>query len=186
MDHDIFGLFKPLKKIKFIKRQGWIQRGLDSETIASHNFDSIHLGWYLAKKEGVDSVKVKSLLEVHDLVMAYLGDVTPKSGRYQDKDGLEGKATKQLAGDLPQEVRGEYLALLKEFQERKSPEARMAKEADKLATLLQGDAYEEETDRSDIQDEFLETYAPVFEEASQTGREIFAIIQQRHEKRKKG
>jgi putative hydrolase of HD superfamily len=184
MDHDIFGLFKPLKKIKFIKRHGWVQRDLEADTIAAHNFDSLHLGWYLAKKEGLDPARIKSLLEVHDLVMVYMEDVTPKSGKYQDKEGLEKEAMKQLAADLPQEMREEYLALLREFQEQKTPGARIAKEADKLATLLQGDAYEEETGRSDIQDEFLGTYASVFENATKTSQEIFAIIQQRHKGRK--
>jgi putative hydrolase of HD superfamily len=184
MDHDIFGLFKPLKKIKFIKRQGWVQRGLEADTIAAHNFDSLHLGWYLAKKEGFDPGKVKSLLEVHDLVMAYMEDITPKTGGYQDKTRLEKKAARELVSNLPKEIREEYSGLLVEFEEQKTPEAKLAKEADKIATLLQGDAFEEETGRSDVQDEFLETYASVFEKASRTSREIFDIIQQRHEKRK--
>ncbi len=184
MDHDIFGLFKPLKKIKFTKRQGWVQRGLEADTIAAHNFDSLHLGWYLAKKEGLDTVKVKSLLEVHDLVMAYLEDVTPKTGGYGDKDRLEKEAAKKLIANLPEEIREEYASLLQEFEEQKTSEAKLAKEADKLTTLLQGDAYEEETGRSDLQDEFLETYALVFKRASRTSREIFDIIRQRHQKRK--
>jgi putative hydrolase of HD superfamily len=169
--------------LKTIKRQGWIDRGLDADSIAAHSHGAMVLGWIMAEEEKVDRNKVTEMLLIHDLVMAKMEDVTPSSGQYEDKKKLEEKAFRLITEILPEKLGKRYETLFAEFQEQRTAEARVAKEADKLETLFQGEVYEESTGRNDILDEFLSTYKFAF--STETGKEIFQGIKARHEGRKK-
>lgn len=171
-----------VNKLKFLKRQGWLDRNLEADSIGAHVYGAMAIGWFLAEKEKADKNKVVQMLLVHDLVMAKIEDVTPASGKYQDKRELEDQAAKSILETLPEELRGEYHSLFEEFTAQKTKEAMLAREADKLETLFQGEAYEQEPGRKDILDEFLITYEPVFKTVS--GIAIFKEIESRHEERK--
>lgn len=171
------------RKLKLSKRQGWLERDLKADSISDHIYGAMTIGWKMALEESVDQHKVVELLLVHDWVMSVIPDVTPKNGRYGEKDELEEKGKAKVTDILGQKIGKYYLDLFEEFKELKTPESRVARESDKLDTLMQGDSFEEETGRNDILDEFLETYGPIF--TTKAGRRIFNEIQSRHQNRKK-
>jgi 5'-deoxynucleotidase YfbR-like HD superfamily hydrolase len=94
---------------------------------------------------------------------------------------MENDALNLVASELPDSIQDEYLSLFEEFQEMKTAEAKVAREADKLETLLQGNMYEIETGRTDILNEFLRTYSGIFK--TKTGKLIFESIKLEHAKR---
>jgi putative hydrolase of HD superfamily len=171
-----------IQKLKFTKRRGWLERELDADSIAAHVYGSAVLGWIIADEEKVDKNRVVEMLLIHDFVMAKMEDVTPKSGKYGGKGELEEEAKNLVVKSLPAEKRDEYLSLFNEFQAQETKESQVAREADKLETLLQGEVYEENTKKNDILDEFIETYSGVFK--TRTGKKLFDEIVSRHDKRK--
>ncbi len=180
---DISNFYSLLEVLKSTKRQGWLDRKLDADTIGSHIFGAVAIGWYLAFQEKVDVSRVIEMLVLHDLVMAKMDDVTPASGKYADKRKLE-EDTKGLVKEiLPASLQGKYVELFDEFNVQKTLESQVARQADKLETLLQGEVFEIKTGKTDILDEFLVTYANIFRDG--VGKEIFDEIKKRHEERKK-
>ena len=172
-----------VQSLKFTPRQGWVNRSLEKDSIAAHTYGAMTLGWLIADKEGVDGNKVVEMLLVHDFVMAKMEDVTPSSGKYTQKKDLEKKAKELVGQTLPESLKTRYTTLFDEFQAQETKEAKVAREADKLETLLQGEAYEEKTGKSDILDEFLQTYESVFQ--TDTGKSIFEELKTRHKERTK-
>ena len=183
---DFYSLIRTLKKSG---RQGWAGRGLKSDTMASHIFGAISLGLILAKGTRANENKVTKMLLVQDLVMARMKDISPTVGKfanpktYQIKGNFEEIAKRKVYDELPETIKNDYLSLFNEYQQQKSIEAKIAREADKLETLLQGDAYEKETNRADILDEFLHTFEGLF--TSSLATMIFSEIKSRHLARKK-
>ena len=116
---------------------------------------------------------------IHDSLMAYMEDVTPKSGKYDKKKDYEKDAFEVFINTVG-EHKDRFEELFNEFEEKKTKEAVIAKEADKIATLLQGDRYEIET-KKDILSEFITTYQNVF--ITETGKKIFEEIKNRHAQR---
>jgi putative hydrolases of HD superfamily len=171
-------LYSLIHVLKGMQRKGWVDRGLNADSIAEHAFGAMVIGLYLAQQEKVDSHKVVEMLLMHDLVMAEMEDVTPSSGKYQDKRTLEEQAKQRVVDKLPEGIREEYLSLFDEFNAQETPEAHVAKDADKLETLYQGLSYEQETGRTDILDEFLITYSDIFK--TETGKKMFEEIKQKH------
>ncbi|HCR36402.1 hypothetical protein A2130_02235 [Candidatus Woesebacteria bacterium GWC2_33_12] len=169
--------YDKIVKIKHTKRQGWLDRGLDSDTIGSHVFGAMNIGWYLSSLEKVDPNKVVTMLLVHDLVMAEIEDITPSSGKYKIKKDLEEVAKLKVSESLPKELSKNYLLLFDEFQKMETVEAQVAREADKLETLFQGEVYEEKTDKN-LLDEFLSTYKGIFK--TKHGKKLFDEIKLRH------
>lgn len=186
LEKELFGLLDPLQKIKFVQRSGWLERNLNADTIASHVMDTLLTGWYMAKKENADEDTVIHILLIHDLVMAYMDDVTPKSGKYDKKVDYEEESFKQVTAKAPEILRHEYEKLWRQFQDQSTIEARIAREADKIATLFQGECYEI-SEKRDIYSEHLGYYEKVFtsDSTSKTGREIYRALKNRHEERMK-
>lgn len=180
---DIRDLHSLVLRLKKAQRRGWTERNLDADSIADHSYGVIVIGWYLATKEKVDVGRVIEMLLVHDLVMAKMEDVTPSTGKYDEKRDMEEKAKHLVAEEIPEELRDKYLELFGEFNEGKTKEAIIAREADKLETLLQGEEYEKSTKRNDILDEPIAGYDKYFK--TQTGRKIYEKIKKRHQERKK-
>jgi len=167
--NSIFNFYSLIRSLKKSERQGWVGRGLKSDTIASHIYGAISLGFILARDSKANENKVIKMLLVQDLVMARMRDISPTIGKFANPKAYQ---------ELPETVKDEYLALFDEYQQQQSIEARTAREADKLETLLQGNAYEKETGRSDILDEFLETFKEIF--TNSTASMIFSEIKRRH------
>jgi len=174
---DIIHFFGPLHKVKTRERSGWKERGVErAETIGAHGFGAAHLAWLLANAEGADAGKAMKMSLANDLQRASLPDLTPTSMAYFRQSEFEESAFEELAKYLPALVRKEYQTLLEEFRKGESLEAKIAREASKLDTILQAIAYERETGKR-FAASFFATYSGDFE--TETGKELYSQLRQR-------
>lgn len=155
--------FMDIHNLKHSERNGWKKKGIESpaDTIASHSFGSAILGWILAEKEGLDSGKIVKMLVAHDLMMSRIPDLTPEDEEYSRKRELEKEAIKQMRNEYPEEA-AEIFDLIEEIQSRETNEAKIAKKADKMDTLLQARKYSEETGKP-LVEEFINGFEKYFD-----------------------
>ena len=130
-----------LLALKSVPRTGWTRFPIENvESVADHSYGVLLLSWLLCPKE-LDRQRVLELGLVHDLAEIETGDLSP-----QCPEPPEGKPAAELAA-LNKLLFGfsrahEATALLREYQEGTTPEARWVKAADKLDMTLQSLLYE--------------------------------------------
>jgi putative hydrolase of HD superfamily len=149
MIEDIEEFFDDISNLKHSERQGWIDAGVEPprDTIASHSFGAALIGWVLAEKEEVDAEKVIKQALLHDMVMAHIPDVTPEDEEYEKKEEMEKDALEDLVSNIPKEIRSEARELIEEEVHGIETETgQVAKDADKLDTLLQAREYDKAVD----------------------------------------
>src|SRR3989344_2369976 len=134
----ILEFLKEIEKFKYIERKVY-SSDLRPENDAEHSW---HLAMFLILfekdlPEGLDMAKMLKLALMHDLVEIYAGDVSTfdKEGR-QGKKEREVKAAKKLFLQLPKDLEGDFTKLFEEYEEQKTPEAKMVKAFDKIQPLL--------------------------------------------------
>lgn len=115
--------------LRFINRS-W-QRFLtpDFQNLAEHHFRVIWISLILAKLEGVkDTDKVMKMALIHDIAESRTGDVDYLQRQYVQRAedmGMQDVLFSTILED-------EFIKLWKEYEERKSLEARIVKDADGL------------------------------------------------------
>lgn len=119
-----------MRKLPRMHRQTLLT-GDDSDTIASHSFRVALIAWILAKEEGADVYKAVMMGLLHDMGEARTGDHNWVHKRYVKI--YEDEVRKEQVGSLPFP---DFAQLLQEYEERKSPEAMIAKNADLLDEVL--------------------------------------------------
>ncbi|HUG17177.1 MAG TPA: HD domain-containing protein [Thermomicrobiales bacterium] len=151
--------------LKRVRRQGWIDRGVDApESVADHSWGVALLAWLASHgRADLDRNRVLLLGLAHDLPEAIAGDATPfddtrDAGRRIDarrflelpaysaaalrgKRDEEARALAELISGLPRGVAEELRAAWIEYERQETVEARFVKQIDKLETLLQARAY---------------------------------------------
>jgi putative hydrolase of HD superfamily len=150
----IEGLIKNSGKLKGLKRTGWLESGIKSpESVADHSYRTTLLSMTLSDILELDTLKTVRMALIHDLAESLTGDLTPrqKQGNHAKQDF---RALKKALKELPEPVIKIYTGLFKEYQENKTPEARLVHNADKLDMLYQAREYEEKGYRLD---QFWET-----------------------------
>jgi putative hydrolase of HD superfamily len=103
-----------------------------NDNIAVHTHDVTKIGWVLASMENVDVNKVIKMCLVHDDPEIRTSDHHWVNKRYITED--EEKARMEQISKSP--MKNELEQLYKEYEERKSPESIVAKDADTLAAIL--------------------------------------------------
>ncbi len=127
--------------LKRVKRSGWWTINIkDPETVAEHIFRTAVVGYFLAKLEKVDAGKVALMCLFHDMHETRINDLHKVGHRYIDFREAEKKVSKEQAGSLG-EFGGDLFAMHKEFQEQKTKEAIVARDADLLENLAQAREY---------------------------------------------
>ena len=139
---DILNLIYEFGQLKRTKRSGWWDAGVkDPESVAEHTARTCFLGYILSKLENVDSKKVILMVISHDFPEARTNDQGRVADRYIDVKPSERKALEDQVKNLPENIRKELLALHQEFEERKTKEALVAKDADYLECAIQAKEY---------------------------------------------
>ena len=125
-------LFKA-KILKEIPRSGYHYLGAGKESVAEHSFSISFIAFVMSQMEpNVDALKLIAMCLVHDLPEAKTGDLNYVQKKYVTAD--ENKAVEDITRDLPF---GSSLAdLLYEFNSGQSVEAKLARDADQLALIL--------------------------------------------------
>ena len=176
---NILKFFKTINQLKHSEREGWKRIGVNGvkDTIASHSYGATLLGWLRAKKEGMDENKIIKLLLMHDFIMAYIPDYTPRDNTFKDKKNLEKTSFNDMIKNIPDILKDEIKYLFLEYQDEKSKEAIFARECDKIDTLLQASTYSNEIEE-DIMPEFLNSAKDKFK--TKEGKIIYENIKNRH------
>lgn len=120
-----------LRKITRSHRQTLLTDDL-SDNIASHSFRTAIIGYFLAKELGVDADKVIKMCLLHDIEESRAGDQNWVHKRYIKV--FEEEIREEQLKRIPKSQ--ELMALSNEYNERKSLEAKVAKDADVLDQLL--------------------------------------------------
>ena len=130
----IIDFFFELGMLKKTQRSGFQFLGSGGESVAAHSFRVAMIGFTMARLDkNVDPFKVLCMSLVHDLAEARTGDQNYVNKRYVRVD--EGGAMADLAAELPF---GEELeALLKEYRDARTPEARLVHDADQLDLIVE-------------------------------------------------
>ena len=120
------------------------------DNISDHSFRVAVIGMILAKLENCDVNKVVKMCLFHDIVEARTGDANWVHQQYLEI--FEDQAREEQMEGLP--IKDEIIAILKEYEEKKSAEAVVSKDADLLdqMVLQQEYLYEREDDRRRWQD----------------------------------
>ena len=139
-------VFLQILSLKRTKRTGWVRRGIrHPESVADHSFGCALLALLLAPHlEGVDENTLLKMILIHDLAESdpTVGDITPFDGvSAAEKHQREEVAMQKICSAL--ENGDELLALWNDYEEKISPEAKIAHQIDKLEMALQARDYEQ-------------------------------------------
>jgi putative hydrolase of HD superfamily len=125
-------------KLKRVKRQGWLDAGIprsEVESVADHSFRVALMAAFLVQSGSLDAPKTIRMALIHDLAESTVGDLTPRSGVSRRKKALmEEEAIRRLGSK-------ELLSLWEEYEEGRTPEARLVGEMDILERVMQAREY---------------------------------------------
>ncbi len=138
----IANLFFELGMLGRMKRTGPYAAGIkDPETIAQHSHRAMCIAYILAKLEKANVEKVLLMTLFHDFPEARLGDMNKVTLRYITLGNAEEKCLEEQTQNLPQQTQKEMLESFKEFNQRQTKEAIVAKDADLLECAVQSKEY---------------------------------------------
>ena len=120
-----------LRKIPRAHMQSLLAHDL-SDNIASHSYRVSVIGWFLAQEERADPYKTVAMSIFHDAGEARSGDQNWIHKKYVKV--FEDEIAKDQFENLSQ--RSELLELVREYKERKTKEAILAKDADLLDQIF--------------------------------------------------
>jgi putative hydrolase of HD superfamily len=135
--------------LKNIPRAGWLRLGIrQPESVAEHSLRVSIVGMTLAVLEGADPGRVSALCVFHDGHETRIGDV-PATGRAYITTAKPEAITSHQSAGMPAEMAKMFQELTAEFEAAETIEARVARDADKLETLLQAIEYGEQGYKTD-------------------------------------
>jgi putative hydrolase of HD superfamily len=127
--------------LKRLRRTGWWHAGVrDPESVAEHTMRVAQLAALLAAEEGADPQRAAFLALWHDTQETRTGDLPHTLHTYVAKPDPR-QITADQTQRLPPRAREVIRGAVDEYEDRQSPEARCAKDADKLEMLLQAAEY---------------------------------------------
>lgn len=134
-------------KLKRLKRTGWVKNNIPNpETVAEHSFRTAVMAAILSEQLGLDQLKAIKMALFHDIGEAEIGDLITYAGKkvlpnLQEKIAKERSGFAKIFSIIGKK---EMVDLYDEFEEKKTPEAKLVKELDKLEAALQAYEYEKE------------------------------------------
>ena len=129
--------------LKNLPRSGWLLAGIPSaETVAEHVSRTTFIGLVLAalSDQELDIGRVTMMCAVHDLIETRIGDFSSVNKAYSSAPDWRAVAGDQLEG-VPMQLAGTLEGLIEEYEERRTLESCIARDADKLECLAQALEY---------------------------------------------
>jgi len=143
---DFIEFAKLVGKLKETKRTGWVRdvKIENCESVGDHIFRAALLGMILADEAGLDGGRVAKMMLVHDLDEIITGDII--RGEKEKEDSVvvrerELSAFKNVISSLPEDLQKEYLKLWNEYQDEKTPEAKLCRSVDRIDMAIQAQEY---------------------------------------------
>lgn len=131
------------EKLKLEPRRGWRRLGIkDCESVADHSWRLALMAMLYADLLGLDAGKAMRIALLHDLPEARTGDSMPGEWTSAQKHAREARALRALLKPLPPKLRRAWFTAWQDYEDGRSPEARLVAELDKLEMVAQGLAYE--------------------------------------------
>ncbi len=128
--------------LKQIPRSGWLLlRIANPESVADHSARVGLVGIVLAALEGADVGHTAAMCLLHDAHETRIGDVPSVGRAYVRTADPEAVTAHQTAG-MPDNAAKVIQDLVAEYEAAETLEARVAKDADKIETLLQAAEYQ--------------------------------------------
>jgi putative hydrolase of HD superfamily len=143
----ITGFLYEIGLLKRYPRTGWLQLGVRTpESVADHSFRASVAASVIASLEGADPQRAAFLALWHDSQETRTTDLPHLAQRY-----VAAAPHEQVTGDqvrpLPPALAGLIRDAVREYEAGQTPEARCARDADKLEMLLQAREYEDQGHR---------------------------------------
>lgn len=133
MEREIVNFLFEVGILNEVPRSGYQFLGNVRQSVAEHSYRISMIAYSLAKMEPkADEARLIKMCLFHDVAEARTGDQNYVHRKYVKAD--ENAAIEDLAKTLP--FGDEYRSLMKEFHERKTLEAKLARDADQLELLL--------------------------------------------------
>lgn len=129
--------------LKNIPRSGWLLLGVQSpETVAEHVSRTTFIGLILAALSGgkVDIGRVTMMCAMHDMIETRVSDLSSVNKEYTVTPDWRKVVGDQLLG-VPPSLARTLEDLIEEYEERRTLESRLARDADKLECLAQALEY---------------------------------------------
>jgi len=138
---DLVHLLFEIGHLKRVARSGWWMAGVrDPESVAEHSFRCAWIGYLLARRDPrCDPSRVVMMCLLNDLHEARINDLHKVGQGYIDFPAAETRAFRDLAATVPEGRELEALHL--EFQAGETPDARLARDADRLECAFQAREY---------------------------------------------
>lgn len=140
---NIFDFALELDKEKFIGRQTYLYDASRKENDAEHAWHMAVMAILLEdySNEKIDLLKTIKMILLHDVVEIDAGDTYAydEVGKASQEEREE-KAAKRIYGMLPKKKADELYDLWREFEDRKTPEAKFARTMDNVQPLMLNNA----------------------------------------------
>ena len=141
---DTTGFLYEIGLLKRYKRTGWSQVGVPlPESVADHSFRVSVIASVLASMEGADPQRAAFLALWHDSQETRTTDLPHLTKNYVSAAAND-QVTRDQVALLPPSVAGMISAAVAEYEAAETPEARCARDADKLECLLQAREYQDQ------------------------------------------
>lgn len=131
---------REIDRLKSVHRQTLLLDRSRRENAAEHSWHLAVMALVMqehAGESGLDIGRVIRMLLVHDIVEIDAGDTFAYDDEgYRDKAEREQRAAERLFSLLPDDQRAEMEALWREFEERRTPEAKFAAALDRLQPMI--------------------------------------------------
>ena len=126
-----------------VPRSGYVLRGVsDPESVTEHTWHVLFLVWVLGPRiDGIDVARAIEIALVHDLAEMRIGDL-PRTSSHYFPEGAKREAESAAMADVLAPVAERALPLYEEYQQARTPEARLVKACDKLQLMLKVAVYE--------------------------------------------
>jgi len=170
---EIMNLVSVLGKMKTLKRNGWLKRGVkDVESDAEHSFSTAFLVMLLAPQE-LDNLKCLKMALIHDLPEVLCGDFVPGEFSLKEKADLEQNAMRQIADNI---AYTEIADLFDEFLAQETPEAKFVNAIDQLDNVFTARFYEDNVHKPLVR-EFWETAFPAVQQLpEEEGKKLLRLL----------
>lgn len=134
----VLDFLRAAEQLKSTTRTSWTSAGRQ-ETVAAHTWRLCLMSLVFASEfPDVDFAKLVKICIIHDVGEAIGGDISAVEQQHRPaKAEQERTDLLKLLDPLPEQLRGEIVALWDEYEAASTPEARLAKALDKLETIMQ-------------------------------------------------
>lgn len=145
MNNEIIKFLSEILMLKRNQREGWRRYGIENvNSLADHIACASQIAFIIGELEGLDGNKCSTIALFHDNGETRITDQHRIAKLYGDKKTGEEKAIKDQLKTLPEKIKNKINGILKEYNDRNTPESIVAKDADLVEAAIQAKVFSEQ------------------------------------------